>query len=166
MNPLPEIIHDLPRVLEPPKPIEFDDVKIDHHKKFVLCITRDLSKADKALFKHYNLVEYDDQIHKNIKIESFPWDVLVIDLRQKGDRYCIMKEVLPRKHNYHVICYCHGFETEDIDVECENIFSSFPEQQATKEDFEMLLLLHRIKKPKWYIALASCMLSFLQQGKK
>lgn len=166
MNPLPPIIHDLPRVLEPPAAIHLDEVKLDHHKKFVLCITRDLSKADKALFRHYNMVEYDDQIHKNIKIESFPWDVLVIDLRQKGDRYAYMKEVQPRKHQYHVICYCHGFETDDIDVECDNIFSSFPEAQATKEDFEMLLLLHRIKKPKWYIALASCMLSFLQQTKK
>lgn len=165
MNPLPAIIHELPKVLAPPEPIELDDVKLDHHKKFVLCITRDLSKADKALFKHYNLVEYDDQIHKNIKIESFPWDILVIDLRQKGDRYALMKEVLPRRNQYYVICYCHGFETDDIDIECDNIFSSFPLEQAIKEDFEMLLLMKRVKKPKWYMALASCMLSFLQKGK-
>ena len=69
MNPLPPIIHDLPKVLEPPAAIHLDEFKLDHHKKFVLCITRDLSKADKALFRHYNLVEYDDSIHKNIKIE-------------------------------------------------------------------------------------------------
>lgn len=166
MNPLPAIIQELPKVLAPPEPIELDDVKLDHHKKFILCITRDLSKADKALLRHYELVEYDDQIHKNIKIDAFPWDILVFDLRQKSDRYALMKEVLPYRAKYHVICYCHGFEVEDIDIECDNIFSSFPAEQALKADFEMLLLMKRIKKPKWYIALASCMLSFLQQTKK
>lgn len=165
MSQLPAIIHELPKVLEPPQPIELDDVKLDNHKKFVLCITRDLSKDDKALFRNYELVEYDDQIHKNIKIESFPWDILVIDLRQKGDRYCFMKEVLPRRQHYHVICYCHGFETDEIDIECDNVFSSFPEQQAVKADFEMLLLMKRLKKPKWYVHLASCMISFLQRAK-
>lgn len=166
MNPLPAIIKELPNVLEPPAPIELDDVKFDPAKKFILCITRDLSKADKALLRHYELVEYDDQIHKNIKIDAFPWDILVFDLRQKSDRYALMKEVLPYRAKYHVICYCHGFEVEDIDIECDNIFSSFPAEQALKADFEMLLLMKRIKKPKWYIALASCMLSFLQQTKK
>jgi hypothetical protein len=166
MNPLPAIIKELPNVLEPPAPIELDDVKFDPAKKFILCITRDLSKADKTLLRHYELVEYDDQIHKNIKIDAFPWDILVFDLRQKSDRYALMKEVLPYRAKYHVICYCHGFEVEDIDIECDNIFSSFPAEQALKADFEMLLLMKRIKKPKWYIALASCMLSFLQQTKK
>ena len=165
MNPLPEIIHQLPKVIEPPQPIELDDVKLDNQKKFILCITRDLSKADKALLRHYELVEYDDQIHKNIKIESFPWDILVIDLRQKGDRYCYMKEVSPRRNHYHVICYCHGFEIDDVDIDHDNAFSSFPEAQAIKEDFQLLLLKKRIRAPKWYIALASCMISFLQKGK-
>lgn len=165
MNPLPAIIHELPNVLAPPPAIELDDVKLDHHKKFILCITRDLSKDDKALFRHYELVEYDDQIHKNIKVDAFPWDILVIDLRQKGDRYCAMKEVFPHRAKYHIIVYAHGFELDDIDIDHDNAFSSFPEPQAKKEDFEMLLLMKRIKKPKWYIALASCMLSFLQKGK-
>lgn len=39
MNPLPAIIKELPNVLAPPPMIELDDVKLDHHKKFILCIS-------------------------------------------------------------------------------------------------------------------------------
>jgi len=135
-------------------------------RKFVLCITRDLKEEDLALFKDYRMVEYDDQTHRNIPIDTFAWDFLVLDLREKGDRYCLLKEVYPKKHKYNVIVYCHSFEEDDVDVEADNVLTSFPMRQARKEDFELLLMTHRVKKPRWYVSLFGCMLNFYNKTKK
>ena len=161
MDQLPNII-----VTEPPKvPVMLAKLEDILLKKFILCITKDLTPEDKALFADYRLVEYDDQIHRNVAIDQIRWDFLVIDLRQKGDRYCFMKEVQPRRDLYNIIVFCHGFEMDDIDIVHDNILSSFPLRQARREDFEMLLLMHRIKKPKWYFSLLSCVLNFYNRSK-
>ena len=166
MNPLPAIIRELPNVLVPPPALELDEVKLDPAKKFVLCITKDLKKEDKALFAEYKLVEYDDQVHRNIPINTFAWDFLVIDLREKGDRYCFMKEVQPNREKYVVLVYCHSFEADEpVDVDCDNVITSFPARQARKEDFQMLLLMKRIRKPKWWVSLFSCVLSYAHKIK-
>jgi len=166
MNPLPAIIKELPNVLEPPAPIELDDVKFDPAKKFILCITKDIKPEDLALFNEYKVVEYDDQVHRNIPIHTFSWDFLILDLREKGDRYCYMKEVAPNRAKYTVLVYCHGFEADEpVDVDADNVITSFPSRQARKEDFQMLLLMKRIRKPKWYISLLSCVLSYAHRIK-
>lgn len=134
-------------------------------KKFILVISKDLKPADLDLLKDYRCVEYNDNVHRNIPITAFAFDFLILDLREKGDRYCYMKEVAPNRQRYHVIGYCHGFEEADFDVECDNIISKFPERQARREDFEMLLLIHRIKAPKWYVSLFSCILNFYNRTK-
>jgi hypothetical protein len=163
---LPPIIQEAPKlILDAINDINYE-AKLDLQvKKFVLCITKDLKKEDKALFKDYRFVEYEDDIHKNIPIETYAWDFLVLDLRERGDRYCYMKEVAPNKHKYHVIAYGHAFELDEIDIEYDNALSKFPERQAKKEDFEMLLMLKRIKKPKWYVSLFSCILNFYHKAK-
>lgn len=157
----------LPEIIGVPAPIpvlagELKDVLI---KQFILCITRDLSAEDRALFRDYHLTDYDDQIHKNIPIEHIRFDVLVVDLREKGDRYAYMRHILPHKDRYHTIIYCHGFEIEDLEIPHENAFSSFPARQARKEDFEYLLLMKRIAKPRWYISLLSCIFSIYRQSR-
>jgi hypothetical protein len=166
MNPLPAIIKELPALADA---LPHYEAKLDVPlgvRKFVLCITKDLKEEDLALFKEYRVVEYDDQTHRNIPIDTFAWDFLVLDLREKGDRYCLLKEVYPKKHKYNVIVYCHGFESEDVDVESDNVLTSFPMRQARKEDFELLLLTHRVKKPRWYMSLMGCILNFYNKTKK
>ena len=162
---LPAIIGALP---DAPRVVEYE-AKLDVPlgvRKFVLCITKDLKEEDLALFKDYRMVEYDDQTHRNIPIDTFAWDFLVLDMREKGDRYCLIKEVYPKKHKYHVIVYCHGFEEDDVDVEADNVLTSFPIRQARREDWELLLLSHRVKKPRWYVSLFSCILGFYNKTKK
>lgn len=163
---LPAIIKELPNVLEPPAPIEMDEIKLDPTKKFILCITKDLKKEDRALFKDYKFVEWDDTIHRNIPIDSYEWDFLVIDLRQKQDRYTYMKEVIPNRNKYVVLVYCHSFEADEpVDVDSDNVITSFPARQARKEDFQTLLLMKRIRKPKWWVSLFSCILSYAHKIK-
>jgi hypothetical protein len=159
MDNLPNIIME-PRV--PVMLAKLDDILL---KKFILCITKDLTPEDKALFADYRLVEYDDQIHRNVPIDQIRWDFLVIDLRQKGDRYTFMKEVQPRRELYNIIVFCHGFEVDDIEIPHDNALSSFPLRQAKREDFEMLLLMARVKKPRWWISLFSCILNFYHRTK-
>jgi hypothetical protein len=151
--------------MNPLPPILLEEVKQEFKKKFILCITRDFSKEDKSLFKNHDLLEYEDDIHKNIPIDSYKWDVLVLDLRKKTDRYCYMKNVKPKKEQYNVICFCFKFEEDDIDIECDNVLSSFPVKQARIEDFELLLLQKRIIKPRWWKSLFSSCLGFYHQIK-
>jgi hypothetical protein len=176
MNPLPPIIPiAVPPALAlappaspvaPPAPVQVPvfNASVAVVKKFVLCITKEL-KEDLALFKDYNVVQYDDNVHKNIPIANYDWDFLVLDLRNKGDRYCFMKEVAPNRALYNVIVYCHKFEVDDVDVDNDNAFATFPAKQATKEDFEKLLLMKRIKKPKWYVSLFGCILNYYNKVK-
>jgi hypothetical protein len=126
-------------------------------KQFILCISKDLTKDDLDLFKNINIEVYDDSIHRNVQISSYPFDVLVLDMRQKGDRYTYMKEVQAHRELYNVIVYCHGFEKEEGYVDdADNIISKLPEKQANKQDFLSLLLLKRVKKPRWYVSLFKC----------
>ena len=134
-------------------------------KQFILCITKDLSDEDKALFGKINVVEYDDAVHKNLPIDSFDFDVLVLDMRETGDRYAYMKQVHPKKDKYNVVCYCHAFERDEIVPEADNTLFKLPEKQATAQIFLDLLLIKRISKPRWYVSLFRCVLSSYHQLK-
>jgi hypothetical protein len=167
INPLPAIIQEVPRlVLNAVNHEPHYEAKLDLEiKKIILCVTKDLKPEDLALLSDYKVVEYDDNTHKNIPITAFAWDILVLDLREKGDRYCYMKEVQPVRHRYKVIAFVHGFEVDDVDIDCDNVLTSFPVRQARKEDFEMLLMMKRISKPKWWKSLFSCVLNFVHKVK-
>jgi hypothetical protein len=168
-NPLPAIIQAIPDIAqavsdEKEEPVFKAKLDLDV-KKFVLCITKDLKKEDLALLSDYRVVEYDDAVHRNIPITAFHWDILIIDLREKGDRYCFMKEVQPARNKYNIIAYVHSFEVDDVDIDCDNILSSFPLRQARKEDFEMLLMMKRVTKPRWWKSLFTCIVNFVHQTK-
>jgi hypothetical protein len=159
--PLPAVISS--SISSEPKPV---GVLLQQNKQYILCISKDLSDFDKALFKNVNLIEYEDDIHRNVPINSYPFDVLVLDMRQKTDRYCFMKEVQSNRQNYYVVMYCHSFEKEEDHVEdADNIISKLPERQAKPEDFLALLLLKRVKKPRWYASLFFCFFKAYQKAK-
>lgn len=161
MNPLPKIIMEIPKVL-----VENYEAKMDLEiKKIVLCITRDISSDEQSLFDEYKLVRYNDDVHRNISISQFVWDILIIDLREKRDRYFFMTEIQQFISKYKIIAYIHPFQVDEFEFDCDNILTSFPLRQARKEDFEMLLLLKRISKPRWYKDLFNCVLNFVSRTK-
>lgn len=164
MNPLPPIV-PVPIAIPAPVPVPVFAAAVEVVKKFVLLITKDLSPEDLVLFKGYNLVEFEDSLHKNLPIDAYDWDVLVFDMREKSDRYAIMKEVIPYRHLYNIIVYCHKFEMDDIDVDYDNIFAKFPEKQANKQDWEKLLLAHRIKKPRAWVSFLGCLANLYSKVK-
>jgi hypothetical protein len=126
-------------------------------KQFILCISKDLSPNDLELFRNIQVEKYDDAIHRNVSISSFPFDVLVLDMRNKEERYCFMKEVQPHRELYNVVVYCHGFEMEEEYIDSpDNIISKLPEKQANKQQWLSLLLIKRVKKARWYVALFKC----------
>lgn len=139
---------------------------VDQAKKIVLCISRDISDEDRAIFSGYGrLLDYEHDIHNNISPDTFLWDYLTIDLRESGDRYFLMKQILPFKEKYSIVVYSYAFERDEIVPNADNHISSFPKKQARKEDFELILLQQRIKKVRWYTALFSCILATYHQVK-
>jgi hypothetical protein len=136
-------------------------------KKIVICTTRDISKEDMAVFQGYGkVIEYDHDIHNNIPASAFPYDYLVIDLRESGDRYFLMRNILPFKAEYSIVVFSYAFERDEIVPEADNHISSFPKKLARKEDYELILFQQRIIKPKWYMSLLSCVLSTYHGIKK
>ena len=134
-------------------------------KQFILCITKDLTIEDRALFGKINVVDYDDQIHKNLPVETLDFDVLVLDMRETGDRYCLVKQIQPKKNKYNVVVFCHAFERDEIVPEADNTINKLPSKQATAQAFLDLLLIKRIVKPRWYVSLFRCVLSSYHQLK-
>ena len=134
-------------------------------KQFILCITKDLSIEDRALFGKINVVDYDDRIHKNLPVESLDFDVLVLDMRETGDRYAYVKQIHPKKDHYNVVVYSYAFEKDEIVPEADNTLNKLPEKQATAQAFLDLLLIKRISKPRWYVSLFRCVLSSYHQLK-
>lgn len=136
-------------------------------KKIIICTTRDIAKEDLAIFEGYGrVIEYDHDIHNNLPASAFPYDYLVIDLRESGDRYFLLKSILPFKEKHTIIVYKYAFERDEIVPEANNHLSSFPKKQALKEDFDLILSRPRIEKPKWYMSLLSCIISTYQGTKK
>ena len=164
----------LPPVIGMPEPpvTEFKEppvlnAKLDLNlKKFVICTTRELKEKDRLLLKSYgNVLDYDHDIHNNLSPDTFPFDYLIINLNESGDRYFYMKQIQPFKERYNVVLYKYAFEDDDI-LNADNIISSFPKRQARKEDFEMILLQERIAKPSFWLSLGSCILQTYHQVKK
>ena len=135
-------------------------------KKFVICTTRDLKDKDRKLLESYgNVLDYSHDIHNNLSPETFPFDYLLINLNESGDRYFYMKQIKPFRDRYNVVLYKYQFEDDDI-LDADNIISSFPKRQARKLDFEMILLQERLSKPSFWLSLGSCILQTYHQVKK
>jgi hypothetical protein len=150
--------------------ISHDEVKQcsppEVHKRIVLCITKDINEDDLSLLKEYGKVlVYDHELLNNLNPEHINWDYLVVDLREKNDRYFYMKCIVPQKHQYQVIVYSYGFETDELVPNCDNQINSFPKKQARKQDFDALLLQERLKKPRWYVSLFKCVVNAYQKVK-
>jgi hypothetical protein len=154
---LPAVIQEMPNlILEKPA----FEAKLDLGlKKYVFAITRDFNEDDKKLISEYGkLVYYNDRIHCNIPIDTYDWEYLVFDLRNSEDRYALMRTVIPYRQKYNLIVYSYKFEQDEIIPDADNHISSLPKIQARKLDFDALLLQQRLKKPRWYMSLFSCMI--------
>ena len=135
-------------------------------KRTVLCITRDINEEDLSLLTDYGKVlDYDHDLHNNLNPDKIDWDYLIVDLREKNDRYFYMKCIVPLKSKYQVIVYSYGFETDEHVPNCDNQINSFPKKQARKEDFDALLLQQRLKRPRWYVSLFKCVVNAYQKVK-
>jgi hypothetical protein len=134
-------------------------------KRVIIATTRDIDDDDTAVLKDYGKVlSYNHDLHNNLDCDAFEWSYLIIDLRNSEDRYYYMKTIQPKKDKYSVVLYHYGFENEEL-MEVDNDFNKFPAKQAIQKDFNNLLLLKRIVKPRWYASLFKCILKSYQKVK-
>ncbi|NDB59620.1 hypothetical protein EB001_14405 [bacterium] len=164
---LPPIIKAIDDIAQPPAKPEYD-AKLDLGlKKIVIVITKDIPEEDMKTLKEYGKVlEYDNRIHANMPIDSYRWDYLIFDVRESGDRYELMRSVIPFKDKYKIIVYSYFFEKDEVIPEADNHLSSFPKIQAKREDYEALLLQKRLSKPRWWVSLFQCILGVYNGIKK
>ena len=136
------------------------DVLVLNPKRFVICISRDISEADHKMISEYGkVVVFNNVLYNNLDPLSYNWDYLILDHRQKADRYYHLKHIKPIENQLNVILFCHGIEIQDLknDNHYDNVISKFPERQARADDFNSLLLIERLPSPKWWWSLAKCL---------
>lgn len=162
LPPLPPVIREeVPVATQVPAPV-------DASKRFVLCITKDLSKEDERLLESFGKVlRFDSDTMSNMDPCLFEFSYLIVDYRKKNDRYFYMKHVKAVEEKFNVVLFCHSFESDDMQNEnhYDNMLFKLPAKQARKNDFDALLLVERIKKPRWYMSLASCLFKTYHHAK-
>jgi hypothetical protein len=135
-------------------------------KRVILCITRDIAQEDLSLLKEYGKVLiYSHNLHNNLAADRFQWEYLILDLRDSDCRYYIMKHVLPHKDEYSICCYHFPFEDQEDLLDSDSYFTSFPKHQATKQSFNELMMMNRIKKPRATVSLLKCCLNVYSKVK-
>ena len=136
-------------------------------KRFILCISKELDKdIVRALQNYGKMLTFEDNMN-NMCPDMFEFDYLVLDLRKKQDRYFFLKQIKPVEAKYNVLLYCSNYEVDDLkdDAHYDNVLTSFPTRQARKVDFDDLLLLERLPKPRWYVSLFKCLFKWYHSGK-
>jgi hypothetical protein len=157
----------LPPIIKPIEEKEEIQLVPSISKRFVLCISKDLEKeVVRALQNYGKLLVFEDHMN-NLNPDTFDFDYLVLDLRRKQDRYFFLKQIKPLESNYNVILYCSSYEVDDLkdDSHYDNVLTSFPMRQARKKDFDDLMLLERLPKPRWYVSLFKCLFKWYHSGK-
>jgi hypothetical protein len=147
-----------------PAPIEFIVPEPKEIKeKFMFILTKDMDKEDIELLKEYGrVIIFNYKVYVNVPIDKLDFEYLILDIREREDRYYLQQLDPQLLESIHKISFCHSYEKfEEIHDEMgvQNIISKLPEKQAFKEDFNRLLLLKKIGKPR---AILSCYKSFLR----
>ncbi len=145
-------------------PIEFivPDPKPEK-EKFMFILTKDFDKEDIELLKEYGrVIIFNYKVYVNVPIDKLDFDYLILDIREREDRY-YLQQLDPRLlESIHMISFCHSyekFEEYHDEIGVKNIISKLPEKHAFKEEFNRLLLLKKIGKPR---AMLSCYKSLLR----
>jgi len=141
---------------------------VSENKRYIFCISKDLSSDDKENLKdNGRVLYYNHDLMSNLPPTSFDFDYLVVDLRDKNHRYFFLKEVKPIENKFYVILYCHKFEVEDLSnlAHYDNVLTKLPMKQARKVDFNNLLLVERLPKPSCFLSLAKYIFRAYSQAK-
>jgi len=135
----------------PPAPLSNE--RLD--KRFVICLSKDLSEDEIALLQYYGrTISYDHDTVNNIDLETVDFSYFLLDLRQQDDRVYLQKMILPNAHKFHLILYKYSFQDDNgISFSVER--SELPKKQVNAQIFNQLLLQKEIESP-------NCILSLLK----
>jgi len=142
--------------------------KSSENKRYIFCISKDLSSDDKEnLRDNGRVLFYNHDLMNNMSPESFDFEYLIVDMRNKSDRYFYIKEIKPIEDKFHVILYCHKFEIDDLSNidHFDNVLCKLPVKQARKVDFNNLLLVQRLPAPSCFFSLAKYIFRAYNSGK-
>jgi hypothetical protein len=154
MNPLPPVIELIQLAQDR---VEEKIVCPTGSVRFVICVSREINLE---LLKEYGkVVKYDHTLYANLDPLSFNWDYLILDHREKNDRYYHLRFIKPIEDKVNVLLFCHAIENQDLKNEnhYDNVLNKLPEPQARKVDFDQLLLVERLPAPKWWWSLVKCL---------
>ena len=131
--------------------------------QFLILHSKDMEQTDIDLLKDYGrVILFENKVYQHIPIHTLDFDYMLLDLRRKEDRqyFQFIDEAFLNKCN--VVSYCYSIEKEEdfhSEIGVDNILTKFPERQAFKHDFDRLLLLKKLSKPKVWL---SCFKSALR----
>jgi hypothetical protein len=128
--------------------------------RFVICLSHNLSDDDRELLSSYGKVLfYDHDIHNNLDPMMLEFDYLIIDTRNKYDRYFFIEQIKHAEYPFNTILHCYDFEIEDLADESnyDNVIVQFPIKRAMRRDFNILMLSDRLPKPRWYVSMFKCL---------
>lgn len=154
----------LPSILAPPSgPLMVPESKPANGEAFLLVHTKDFSEEDLVLLREYGrVIVFDPKVYLNVPVQSLKFDYMLIDLRTREGRHYVQQIIQSEADRYNIVSVCHSFEKSDDyhqEIGVDNIITKLPDQQAFKEDFDLLLLKKKISKPN---AAFSCIKSVLR----
>jgi hypothetical protein len=163
---LPPIINQIAGVVEDylrpianqvSDPIQLNNLSQNRqlNKRFVICLSKDLSEDEVALLQYYGrTISYDHDIVNNIDLSTVDFSYFLLDLREATNRDYLQKIILPNVDKFHLILYKYSFQDDNgISFEVER--SELPKKQVNSDIFNKLLLQPEIKSP-------NCILSLLK----
>lgn len=146
MAALPQIIEQKPPLIVPA------GNKVNLSEQIIFVLTKDMTEEQLSLLREYGrVIVFEHKVYVNVPIVSLEFDYLIMDMRIKEDRD-YFQQIDPNViASMNIISFCHSFEKEDEihdEIGSDNVITKLPEKQAFKSDFDRLLLLKKISKPR------------------
>ena len=108
-------------------------------KPVVICLYRSIQSTSLSLLREYGKVVEFGPAYTNVPVTSFPFDYLILDLREEDHRFYYQRYIFRNHTNYHLILYRYSFETSN-GIYFHNEITEFPSLQVSKDEFDMVLL--------------------------
>jgi hypothetical protein len=127
-------------------------VAANHTDPFIILHSKTISEEDINLLKEYGkVIIFEPKVYVNVNIRSLEFDYLILDLIRREDRIYYSQIDPQFLDKCNIVTICHSFEKDEEyldEIDGDNTLTKLPEKQAFKVDFDRLLLLKKVSKPR------------------
>lgn len=117
-------------------------------KKFVVCLERELKEYEKLIFKKANCVSYDADINDHVSLEELfkIYDIVLLDYKQKSDKYYLEKQLEYIKDNkIRIVVIKRRFINTTLDEVSDLVLKKLDELLLQKDKDELVAYLSRVR---------------------